>query len=64
MADASGRWNGFGVKLTEGDVNWAKVMNEVRKVYSNTWLTTEQGSGPALEDLKDLSSRFDKILQM
>lgn len=64
VADSSGRWKGFGVKLTEGDVNWSKVMNEIRKVYPHTWLTTEQGNGPTLEDLKDLSSRFDKILQM
>lgn len=63
-AESQGKWKGFDVKLTEGDVNWQNVMNEIRKVYSNTWLTTEQGNGPSLDDLKDLSSRFDKILQM
>ena len=30
IADREGRWNGFNVKLTEGNVNWAKVME--RKV--------------------------------
>lgn len=64
IAESQGKWKGFDVKLTEGDVNWQKVMNEIRKVYSNTWLTTEQGNGPSLDDLKDLSSRFDKILQL
>lgn len=64
MAESQGKWKGFNVKLTEGDIDWQKVMNEVRKVYSNTWLTTEQKSGSSLEDLKDLSSRFDKIIQL
>ena len=50
--------------LSEGEVNWPKVMNTVRKNYKNGWLTTEQGSNRSLEELKDLSDRFDKILQM
>ena len=64
IADKQGRGAGFGAPLTEGDVNWSKVMNALRQNYQNVWLTTEQGSNKTLEDLKDLSSRFDKILAM
>ena len=64
IADKQGRWAGFEALLTEGDVNWPKVMNSLRQSYQNTWLTTEQGSNKTTEDLKDLSKRFDKILSM
>ncbi len=63
-ADAEGRWAGFNVKLTEGDVNWAKVMKEARANYKGGWVTTEQGSSNNLEELTDLSQRLDKILRM
>jgi len=64
IADSQGRRAGFGVPLTEGDVNWAKVMEALRKNYKNEWLATEQGNNRTLEDLKDLNGRFDKILGM
>jgi len=63
-ADSKGRREGFNFKLTEGDINWASVMKEIRNSYQGEWLTTEQGSSRSLEDLKDLSSRFDKILNL
>jgi len=64
IADQQGRWAGFNVSLTEGDVNWAKVMEALRNNYKNVWLTAEQGSSNTLEELKDLNQRFDKILSM
>jgi hexulose-6-phosphate isomerase len=63
-ADKEGRRAGFNVPLTEGDVDWAKVMEALCNNYKNVWLTTEQGNGRTLEELKDLSGRFDKILSM
>ena len=48
--------------LADGDVKWPKVMEAVRKNYKHVWLTTEQGSNRTLEELKDLSQRFDRIL--
>jgi Sugar phosphate isomerases/epimerases len=63
-ADKEGRWAGFNVLLTEGDVRWKEVMTEVRSSYSGGWLTTEQGSSKSLEELKDLSVRLDKIIAM
>ena len=64
IADRQGRGAGFGVPLTEGDVDWAKVMSALRRNYQNVWLTTEQGNNKSLEDLNDLSKRFDKILSL
>jgi len=64
IGDKQGRSAGFGVKLTEGDVRWKEVMQQIRNSYQGGWLTTEQGSSKTLEELKDLSSRFDKILAM
>jgi hexulose-6-phosphate isomerase len=63
-ADKQGRWAGFNVKLTEGDVDWKSVMEEAHKSYNSEWLTTEQGNSQTSADLKDLSKRFDKILAM
>ena len=62
IADQQGRAAGFRAPLTEGDVNWAKVMELLRKGYPHEWLTTEQGSNRTLEELKDLNSRLDKII--
>jgi hexulose-6-phosphate isomerase len=64
IADKQGRGAGFGASLTEGDVNWAKVMEALRKSYKNVWLATEQGGNKTLDELKDLSKRFDKILSL
>ena len=62
-ADTKGRWEGFKVKLTEGSINWTKVMEEVRKVYQGGWLVTEQGPAGTPEELKDLNDCFDNILK-
>lgn len=64
IADKQGRWAGFGAKLTEGNVDWKRVMEESRKHYKGGWMTTEQGNSKTPEDLKDLCSRLDKILAM
>jgi hexulose-6-phosphate isomerase len=61
-ADKEGRWAGFNVKLTEGDVNWAKVMSEARKSYRGGWFTTEQDNSKTAEELIDLGKRLDKVI--
>lgn len=61
-ADAKGRWEGFKAPLTEGDVDWKKVMEAARTHYNGTWLTTEQGPAGTPEELKDLRIRLDKII--
>jgi len=64
IADKEGRNAGFRAPLTEGDVDWAKVMEAARNHYNNVWLTTEQGSSRTVDELKDLNRRLDKILSM
>lgn len=61
-ADKEGRWAGFNAKLTEGEVNWKRVIEEARKSYRGVWLTTEQGNSRNLEELTDLSKRLDTII--
>lgn len=56
-AEKEGRGAGFDAPLTEGDVDWKRVMEELRKSYQGGWLTTEQGG-----TVTDLSQRLDKIL--
>jgi hexulose-6-phosphate isomerase len=64
IGDKQGRSAGFGVQLTEGDVRWKEVIQQIRNSYKGGWLTTEQGSSKTLEELKELNDRFDKILAM
>lgn len=64
LANSKGKGAGFGAKLTEGSVNWKRVMEEARKSYNGVWLTTEQGSSKSQEDLTDLCNRLDTIMKM
>jgi len=64
IGERQGRGAGFNVPLTDGDVRWKEVYRQIQNEYTSDWLTTEQGSSNTLEELKDLSSRFDKILAM
>ena len=64
IANKQGKSAGFCVKLTEGDVRWQEVMQQIRNEYNGGWLTTEQGSSRSLDDLKDLNSRLDKIMAL
>jgi L-ribulose-5-phosphate 3-epimerase len=51
---------GFSAKLLEGDVDWPRVMAELRKIGYVGWGTAEiQGGGR--EWLTDVASRMDKI---
>jgi hexulose-6-phosphate isomerase len=61
-ADKEGRWAGFNVKLTEGDVNWKNVVAQAQKTYQGQWFTTEQGSSRSVEDLTDLCRRLSSII--
>jgi hexulose-6-phosphate isomerase len=63
-ADSEGRWKGFDAKLTEGDIDWAKIVAEARKSYQGEWFTTEQGGNKTPEELSDLCRRLDKILAL
>lgn len=64
IENSQGRGAGFGVKLTDGEVNWRAVTSELKKCYTGGWLTTEQGNSQTQEDLNDLSARLDKIVNL
>ena len=64
IGDKQGRNAGFGAQLTEGDIRWKEVMQQIRTNYNGRWLTTEQGNSRTPEELKDLNSRLDKIIAM
>jgi hexulose-6-phosphate isomerase len=63
IADKQGKSAGFEVKLTEGDVNWTKVMKALDEIGYNGWATIEQPGGDTPEGLKDLCDRLVKILE-
>jgi L-ribulose-5-phosphate 3-epimerase len=60
--DKEGLWNGFDVKLLEGDNNWPAVMRAIDKIGYAGWAITEQGGGDTPEGLRDLVNRLDRIL--
>ena len=64
IGDKQGRSAGFGVSLTEGDVRWKEVIQQIRSDYKGVWLTTEQGTSKTPEELLDLNNRLDKIMAM
>lgn len=61
IADKQGKGAGFGVKLLEGDVNWAAVMKSLDDIGYNGWTTVEMPGGDTREGLKDLCDRLVKI---
>lgn len=63
LENSQGRGKGFGVPLGEGEVDWAAVMANIKATYGGGWLTTEQGSSPTPEALKDLCTRLEKIMK-
>ena len=60
IADKQGKWEGFNVKLGEGDVNWQAVMKAFDDIHYNGWTSIEM-SGDTPEGLKDLCDRLTKI---
>lgn len=59
-----GLWKGFEVDLLEGDIDWAKVMQQLRDIkYKGEWLTVELSGGDRAE-LKKISEQMDSILAL
>ena len=61
VADKQGKGAGFGVKLQEGDVNWAAVMKSLDDIGYHGWTTIEQPGGDTPEGLADLCNRLKNI---
>lgn len=55
-----GKGKGFGAKLLEGDVDWPKVMGELREIDYQGWATAEI-SGGGRERLTEIADRMDRI---
>ena len=61
-AHEQGLGKGFDVPLLEGDDDWPAVMKAIDDIGYKGWAMTEQGGGDSPEGLRDLVSRFNKIL--
>jgi L-ribulose-5-phosphate 3-epimerase len=62
--DKEGLWKGFDVPLLEGDDDWPAIMKALDEVGYRGWGMTEQGGGDTPEGLRDLATRFGKILAL
>lgn len=64
IMNEQGLGKGFGIELTEGDVNWSKVMKAINEIdYKGEYMTLEVGSGDR-NFLKKVSEQLDRIIQM
>lgn len=55
-----GQGKGFGAKLLEGDVDWPKVMAELREIDYGGWATAEIPGGPRPR-LAEIADRMNRI---
>lgn len=62
--DTEGLRKGFDVALLEGDDDWPAVMKALDEIGYHGWAMTEQPGGDTPEGLKDLATRFGKILAL
>lgn len=59
-----GLWKGFEIDLLAGDIDWRKVMKQLRDVpYQGEWLTVELSGGDRAQ-LKKISQQMDEILAL
>lgn len=61
--EANDPWAGFKVGIGEGDEQWPEVLKACAEVGYDTWATAEVKGGGEPE-LKDISERMDKILEL
>ena len=58
-----GPWKGFGVKIGDGEIDWAACRRELAKIGYEGWLTAEVDGGPK-EELADICARLNKVLDI
>ncbi|WP_206366847.1 sugar phosphate isomerase/epimerase family protein [Sphingobacterium sp. SGL-16] len=62
VMNEQGLGKGFGVPLTEGDIDWKVVIQALQKInYKGEYMVLELGSGDRAQ-LQDFSNRLDKII--
>lgn len=63
VAMKDGMLKGFDFPLGEGDINWAKVREELKKIDFHDWATAEVRGGDRAH-LADLSAQMDRVLAL
>ena len=58
-----GIWEGFKVKLGEGDSDWSKVNQALKEIGYSGWVSAEVPGGDRSR-LKEISQRMDRIFQL
>jgi hexulose-6-phosphate isomerase len=61
VAMKEGMLKGFDFPLGEGDIDWAKVRAELKKIDFHDWATAEVRGGDR-KHLADLSTQMDRVL--
>ncbi len=61
VAMREGMSKGFDLPIGQGDINWAKVREELKKIGFSDWATAEV-SGGERQKLADISAQMDRVL--
>ncbi len=61
VAMREGMAKGFDLPIGQGDINWAKVREELKKIGFQGWATAEVSGGDR-QKLSDISSQMDRVL--
>lgn len=63
IAMNQGMYKGFDVPIGEGDIDWARVREELKKIDFNDWATAEVRGG-GRERLAEISAEMDRVLAL
>jgi L-ribulose-5-phosphate 3-epimerase len=61
IAMREGMSKGFDVPIGQGDINWAKVREELKRIGFRSWATAEVSGGDR-QKLADISTQMDRVL--
>jgi len=61
VAMKEGMSKGFDLPIGQGDINWARVREELRKIGFQDWATAEVSGGDR-QKLADISAQMDRVL--
>ncbi len=61
VAMKEGMGKGFDLPIGQGDINWARVREELKKIGFHDWATAEVNGG-GRQQLADISAQMDRVL--